>query len=110
MAVQSQTILDETNAVLPDLMPSVINSELNTIVLTPLEVESALKTLTVGKASGPNGFNNHILKELSSQLFFPFCSLFNQSMEAGILPVSMYVRSPRKETCLLSPITDLYLC
>ena len=34
-------------------MPSVINSELhvNTIVLTPLEVESVLKTLTVGKAS-----------------------------------------------------------
>ena len=85
---QSQTILDETNAVLPDLMPSVINSELNTIVLTPLEVESVLKTLTVGKASGPNGLNNRILKELSSQLSFPLCSLFNQSIEAGILPVS----------------------
>ena len=98
---QSQTILDETNAVLPDLMPSVINSELNTIVLTPLEVESVLKTLTVGKASGPNGLNNRILKELSSELSFPFCSLFNQSLEAGTLP--------RKETCLLSPITDPYL-
>ena len=69
-------------------MPSVINSELNTIVLTPLEVESVLKTLTVGKASGPNGLNNRILKELSSQLSFPFCSLFNQSIKAGILPVS----------------------
>ena len=62
-------------------MPSVINSELNTIVLTPLEVESVLKT--VGKASGPNGLNNRILKELSSELSFPFCSLFNRSLEAG---------------------------
>ena len=68
-------------------MPSVIISELNTIVLTPLEVESVLKTLTVGKASGPNVLNNRILKELSSQLSFPLCSLFNQSIEAGILPV-----------------------
>ena len=40
---QSQTILDETNAVLPDLMPSVINSELNTIVLTPLKLNRSLK-------------------------------------------------------------------
>ena len=69
-------------------MPSVINSELNTIVLTPLEVESVLKTLTLGKASGSNGLNNRILKELSSQLSFSFCSLFNQSIEAGNSPVS----------------------
>ena len=69
-------------------MPPVINSELNTIVLTPLEVESVLKTLTAGKASGSNGPNNRILKELSSDLAFPFCSLFNQSLEAGNLPVS----------------------
>ena len=38
--------------------------------------------------SGPNGLNNRILKELSSELSFPFCSLFNQSIEAGNLPVS----------------------
>ena len=42
-------------------MPPVINSELNTIVFTPLEVESVLKTLTAGTASGPNGLNNRIL-------------------------------------------------
>ncbi|MEW8547864.1 MAG: reverse transcriptase family protein, partial [Candidatus Thiodiazotropha sp.] len=84
---QSQTNLDETNAVLPDLIPSVINSELNTIVLTPLEVESVLKSLTVGKASGPNGLNNRVLKELSSELSIPFCSFFNQSLRVGTLPV-----------------------
>ncbi|MEW8547708.1 MAG: reverse transcriptase family protein, partial [Candidatus Thiodiazotropha sp.] len=84
---QSQTILDETNAILPDLIPSVINSELSTIVLSPLEVESVLKTLNVGKASGPNGLNNRILKELSSELSIPFCSFFNQSLRVGTLPV-----------------------
>ena len=54
----------------------------------PLEVESTLQTLKVGKASGPNGLNNRILRELSSQLASPFCSLFNQSLRLGIMPAS----------------------
>ena len=83
---QSQTILDETNAVPPDIAPPDLNSELTNIVLTPLEVESVLKTLTVGKASGPNGLSNRVLKELSVQLSIPFCSLFNQSLQTGFLP------------------------
>ena len=85
---QSQTLLNETNAVPPDLIPPALNTELNTIVLTPIEVESVLKTLIVGKASGPNGLSNRILKELSSQLSSPFCSLFNQSLQTGYLPES----------------------
>ena len=55
-------------------------------VLIPLEVESVLKTLTVGKASGPNGLSNRVLKELSVQLSVPLCSLFNQSLQTGFLP------------------------
>ena len=84
---QSQTILDETNAVPPDIAPPDLNSELTNIVLTPLEVESVLKTLTVGKASGPNGLSNRVLKELSVQLSIPFCSLFNQSLQTGFFAI-----------------------
>ena len=58
---QSQTILDETNAVPLDLASPVLNSELNTIVLTVLEVESVFKTLTVGKTSGPNGLKDYLM-------------------------------------------------
>ena len=85
---QSQTLLNETNAVPPDLISPALNTELNTIILTPIEVESVLKTLIVGKASGPNGLSNRILKELSSQLSSPLCSLFNQSLQTGYLPKS----------------------
>ena len=85
---QSQTLLNETNAVPPDLIPPALNTELNTIILTPIEVESVLKTLIVGKASGPNGLSNRILNELSSQLSSPLCSLFNQSLQTGYLPES----------------------
>ena len=85
---QNQTILNEQNAVLPPLPPPAYQSQLSTLVLTPLEVESVLKGLKVGKASGPNGLSNRILKELSSQLAQPLCSLFNQSLRSGIMPAT----------------------
>ena len=64
---QSQTILNEQHAILPPLPPPAYHTQLNSIILTPLEVESILQTLKVGKASGPNGLNNRILRELSYQ-------------------------------------------
>ena len=85
---QSQTLLDENNATLPDLVPSVVRSQLNSISFSPLEVESILKTLAVGKASGPNALSNRILREIASEISFPFCSLFNQSLRTGIVPTS----------------------
>ena len=85
---QNQTILDDSNAILPELPPSSYNSQLNRITLTPLEVESILKTLKPGKASGPNGLSNRVLKELSNELSSPFCSLFNQSLHSGVFPAS----------------------
>ena len=61
---------------------------LTNIVLTSLEVESVLKTLTIGKATGLNGIRNRILRELSKELSTPFCSLFNQSLRTGSVPTS----------------------
>ena len=86
--IQSQTILDDSNAVLPELPPPSCHTQLNRIIITPLEVESLLKTLKLGKASGPNGLNNRVLKELSKELYLPLCSLFNQSLNYGVLPAS----------------------
>ncbi|MES9991692.1 MAG: reverse transcriptase domain-containing protein, partial [Candidatus Thiodiazotropha sp.] len=85
---QTQTKLDENNATLPDQVPITVASELSNIVLSPIEVESILKTLTIGKASGPNALNNRVLREIASELSSPFCSLFNQSLRTGIVPIS----------------------
>ena len=52
------------------LPPYNIESTLNSIILTPLEVESVLKSLPIGKASGPNGLSNRILKEPGFSLGF----------------------------------------
>ena len=71
---RDQTVLNDQNAVLPNIIP--YNVTLETVTLTSLEVESVLKTLVLGKASGPNGLNNIILKELAHEISAALCALF----------------------------------
>ena len=51
-----------------------------------VEIESVLKSVKTGKATGPDEMNNRILRELSKELAVPFCSHFNQSIETGVFP------------------------
>ena len=60
---------------------------LNSVQFTPYEVETVLKSLKTGKASGPDSINNRILKELSQPLSHPLCDLFNFSIVTGKVPV-----------------------
>ena len=80
---KEQAFLDECHAEFPALPPYNVESTLNSIILIPLEVESVLKSLPIGKASGPNGSSNRILKELSKELALPLCVLFNRSLRQG---------------------------
>ena len=77
---QSQTLLEEQNAVLPDLHLETIEPQLSHIVLSPNEVERVIETLPIGKASGPNTISNCILRELSCELSTPLCSLLYHSL------------------------------
>ena len=88
---KEQTFLDDDDAELPALPPYNTESTLNSIILTPLEIESVLKSLPIGKASAPNGLSNRILKELSKELALPLCVLFNRSLSQCEIP------SQRKE-------------
>ena len=83
---RDQTILEEQNAVLPEITPYAGASRLEAIVLTPLEVESVLKSLVTEKASGLDGLNNRILKELAHEISEPLCALFNYSLSTGYFP------------------------
>ena len=51
-------------------------------------MESVLKSLPLGKAAGQNGLSNRLLRELACELSFPYCSLFNQSLRMGKLPIT----------------------
>ena len=61
-------------------------SELDSLALDPEEVLSILKSLPVGKAVGPDGVSNRILKELADQIGEPLTCLFNQSLAKGLVP------------------------
>ena len=84
---QNQTILNDQHATLPPLI-HITDSRLSSIILSPIEVKSVLKSLATGKASGPNGLNNRILKELATEISVPLCNLFNLSLQEGIVPDS----------------------
>ena len=99
---QSQPLLKEQNAVFPDLHLDTIEPQLSHIVLSPNEVERMLETLPIGYASGPNAISNRILRELSSELSVPLCSLFNHSLHTGCVPISYKEANvtsvPKRET------------
>ena len=81
-----QTKLDENNASLPPDVP-ISENNLNSILTSPLEVESILKSLQLGKATGPDAINNRILRELASPLSLPLSDLFNYSLSTGKVPL-----------------------
>ena len=83
---RDQTILPDNNSFLPDIPLYPSTSYLDSIVLSPPEVESVLKTLATDKALGPDGLNNRVLKELANEISEPFCSLFNYSLRTGSFP------------------------
>ena len=85
---KDQTLLDERNAEIPDIHSYPVDSPLSNIVLTSDEVESVLKSLPVGKAVGPDGISNRVLKELSREISPALCGFFNQSLHTGIVPDS----------------------
>ena len=80
-----QSSLGDRNANLPaDL--NIPDFSLNSISITANEVESVLKALQTGKASGPDAINNRSLKELAKLLSSPLSDLFNASLIKGQVP------------------------
>ena len=81
---QRQTVLNEENAVLPDLTPPASIVTLESIVFADDEVEFVLKLLSTGKVSGPDGLSNGLSNELAK----PYPCLFNQTIHMGTVPSS----------------------
>ena len=54
--------------------------------MSPDEVTLILKSLPVGKATGPDGLSNRILSVLADELSIPVCALFNESLQHGTVP------------------------
>ena len=108
-----QTLLNDPNAVLPNVTPYAVMSHLANEVLNPSEVKSVLKSIATDKATGPNELNNRVLKELANELSDPLCSLFNFSLSLGSFPSQWKDANispiPKKATYSSLRTTDLLL-
>ena len=77
-----KTVLDESQNTLPKFIFR------NRHSLDPHEVEETLNSLSVGKAAGPDGINNKLLKQLSKPLSKSLSDLFNFSLVHGKVPTT----------------------
>jgi hypothetical protein len=84
----SQTVIDDTNHMLPALPNLQGQPCIDNITITPSDVRDILKSLPLGKASGPDGINGRILRECASELSQPLCDLFNYSLMTCCVPSS----------------------
>ena len=64
----------------------VTDSRLDNIETTEEEVLKLIKALDTGKANGPDGISNKLLKETAAPIAQPLASLFNKSFELGKVP------------------------
>ena len=61
-------------------------NELNDIIITEQDIYKTLSKLNTSKAPGPDCIHPRILKELASELAFPFHALFQKTLKEGKLP------------------------
>ena len=83
-----QSTIDDSANSLTDDRNEINDNSLDSITITPAEVLDVLRTLRLGKASGPDGINNHILREVALQISNPLSLIYNQSLNTSIFPSS----------------------
>ena len=83
---RNQTLLNDRNVEVPVINDYPVTSYLDELYLNNDEERLVLKSLPIGKASGPDDINNRVLKELADQLATSFCSIFSQSIHDNRVP------------------------
>ena len=82
----NQSRIDDSLSFIPYENQEIVNNSLDSINDMPSDVLDVLKTLKLGKASGPDGINNRILIEADGQLAPHLCDMFNQSLNTSSVP------------------------
>jgi hypothetical protein len=87
---------------------------LESITISSSEVEDVINCLKIGKASGPDGVDNRLLKEYVEHLKLPLCELLNSSLQNCYVLSSWKIDNVcavyKKEIVHLCQITGLYPC
>jgi hypothetical protein len=61
--------------------------ELSSIQLSEIEVVGVLRNLNPRKASGPDNIPNRLLIELADVIAPSLCTIFNMSLDLGVVPL-----------------------
>ena len=72
-----------------DILPEITKTQdprLESIILTEEAVKKELRNLNPSKAAGPDGISTRVLKEAHEELAKPITTLFNKSLDEGIVP------------------------
>lgn len=109
-----QTKLDDGGRYPPNLPISTLN-QLEFINIDRSEVLDVLKTLKLGKASGPDGINNSVLKEIKNEIAGPLCDLYNACLDKCEMPLNwkiahvsaVYKKGDKSKPCNYRPISLL---
>ncbi|MEW8545738.1 MAG: reverse transcriptase domain-containing protein, partial [Candidatus Thiodiazotropha sp.] len=81
----SQALVIDDNRPLPQLPP--VQSVLNSIEISSLDVSDVLRNLNINKSCGPDLVSPRLLKEAFSVLARPLSILFNRSLDQGYFPI-----------------------
>ena len=82
----SSVFTREDTETLPEFEALNIPSPLSSINITPEKVQKKLNKLRTDKSAGPDGVHPLMLKNLSSILCNPLCTIFNISLQSGLVP------------------------
>jgi hypothetical protein len=76
----------EPDGVIP-LLPERTETVISHISVSPAQVWKRLKSLDVSKSAGPDDIHSRLLHELADHLATPLASLFQRSLDAGMIPL-----------------------
>ena len=61
-------------------------SPLESLQITPSQIEKKLSKLNTSKSAGPDGIHPRILKEVSAEISYPIANLYKKSLQSGKVP------------------------
>ena len=103
-----QSTIDDSANRFPDDINEINNNSLDSITITLAEVLDVLWTLRLCKASGPDGINNHILREVALQISNPLSQIYNHSSNVSPIFGDTAIESNYRPVSLLNIMEKVF--
>ena len=82
----SSVFTKEQTGELPHFADRPFTTTLDSITISPAQIEKKLSKLNPTKSPGPDGIHTRILKEISAEISQPLAHLYSKSLRSGEVP------------------------